>query len=98
MAERFKNFYIDLEPCQQNAHADPLASLAISLALPAGAVEKVLVYNYDLYCPKIAFENYQKPTRDSKPKKLQKRQQVQSLGIGDSRTSTMHCMKSCLRI
>jgi len=32
MAERFKNFYIDHEPRQQNAHADALASLAASLA------------------------------------------------------------------
>ena len=34
---------------QQNAHADALASLAASLALPAGVVEKILVYNHDLY-------------------------------------------------
>ena len=40
MAERFRNFYIDLVPRQQNAHADALASLAASLALPAGVVEK----------------------------------------------------------
>ena len=35
MAERFKNFYIDHVPRQQNAHADALTSLAASLALPA---------------------------------------------------------------
>ena len=28
MVERFRNFYIDHVPCQQNAHADALASLA----------------------------------------------------------------------
>jgi len=43
MAERFKNFFIDHVPRQQNAHADALASLAASLALPAGVVEKILV-------------------------------------------------------
>jgi len=39
MAERFKNFYIDYVPRQQNEHADALASLAASLALPARAAE-----------------------------------------------------------
>jgi len=61
MAERFRNFYIDYIPHPQNAHADTLASLAASLALPAGAVEKVLVYSHDLYCPKLAFKNNQIP-------------------------------------
>ena len=41
MAEKFENFYIDHIPRQQNANA--LASLAASLALPAGATERVLV-------------------------------------------------------
>ena len=27
MAERFRNFYIDQVPCQQNAHTDAMASL-----------------------------------------------------------------------
>ena len=62
MAERFINFYIDHVPHWQNAHADALASLAASLAIPAGVVEKILVYSHDLYCPRIAFEDYQKPT------------------------------------
>jgi len=57
MTERFKNFYIDHVPRQQNAHADALASLAASLALSAGAAEKVLVYSHDLYCLKLALEN-----------------------------------------
>ena len=64
MAERFKNFYIDHVPRQQNAHTDALASLAASLALPAGATEKVLVYSYDLYCLKFALEDDQMPTGD----------------------------------
>ena len=44
VTEKFKNFYIDYVLRQQNAHADALASLAASLALPAGATEKVLIY------------------------------------------------------
>ena len=40
-------------------HADALASLAASLALPAGAMEKVFVYSHDLYCLRIALEDYQ---------------------------------------
>ena len=68
MAERFINFYIDHVPRQQNAHADALASLAASLALPAGVVEKILVHSHDLYCPRIASEDYQKPTGDCQVK------------------------------
>ena len=69
MAERFKNVFIDHVPRQQNAHADALASLAASLALPAGVVEKILVYGHDLYCPRIAFEDHQKPIGDCQVKK-----------------------------
>jgi len=64
IAERFKNFYIDHVPRQQNAHADALASLPASLTLPARAVEKILVYSHDLYCPRFAFEDNQRPIRD----------------------------------
>jgi len=70
MAERFENFYIDYMPRQQNAHADALASLAASLALPAGVVEKILVYSHDLYCPRIAFEDQQKPTGECQGKEV----------------------------
>ena len=59
MAEKFENFYIDAEHHQQNAHADALASLAAFFSLPAKAAEKVLVYNYDLYCPKLVLEDDQ---------------------------------------
>ena len=64
MAERFRNFYIDHVSHQQNVYADALASLAASLALPAGVAEKVLIYRYDLYCPIFIFEDKQKPTGD----------------------------------
>ena len=63
MAEDFKSFYINHIPHQQNAHADALVSLAASLALPAGATEKVLVYNHDLNCPKFALEDNQTSER-----------------------------------
>ena len=59
MVKKFRSFYINYVPRQQNAHADALASLADSLALLARAIEKVLVYSYDLYCPKFAFEESQ---------------------------------------
>ena len=68
MAEGFGNFYIDHVPRQQNAHAYALASLAASLTLPARVVEKVLIYSHDLYCPRIAFEDHQKPTEDCQAK------------------------------
>ena len=66
MAERFRNFYIDHVPRQQNAHADALASLAASLALPTRVIEKVLVYSHDLYCP--ASEDHQKSIGDCQAK------------------------------
>ena len=91
MAEGSVNFYIDHVPRQQNAHADALASLTASLALPAGAVEKILVYSYDLYCPRFIFEDHQKPTGDRRVKEALELQQVQSSGTSDSHTSTMHC-------
>ena len=58
MVERFRDFYIDHAPRQQNAHADALASLVASFALPAGVVEKIFVYSHDLYCPRFAFEDH----------------------------------------
>ena len=56
MAEKFRSFYINHVPRQQDAHANALASLAASLALSVRATEKVLVYSPDLYCPKFALE------------------------------------------
>jgi len=72
MAEKFKNFYIDLVPCHQNAHANALASLAVSLALPVGAIERVLVYDHDLYCCKFAREDSKTPKGDLQVKKVLK--------------------------
>jgi len=69
MVEKFRNFYIDHVLRQQNAHADALASLAVSLAHPAGAAEKVLVYSHNLYWSRFTFEDNQNPTRDIQVKK-----------------------------
>ena len=49
-------------------HVDALASLAASLALLAGVVEKILIYSHDLYCPRVTFEDHQKPTGDCQTK------------------------------
>jgi len=49
MAKKSRSFYIDYVSRQQNAHADALASLAASLALPTGATKRVLIYSCDLY-------------------------------------------------
>jgi hypothetical protein len=56
LAEKFEGFFIDHVPRRQNAHADALASLATSLALPAEMTEKVLVASHDLYCPGFSLE------------------------------------------
>ena len=72
--------------------------LSASLALLAGVVEKILVYNHNLYCLRIASEDYQKLTETVKSKKLLSRQPVQNLETGDSLTLTMSCTASCLMI
>ena len=56
LAEKFEGFFIDHVPRRQNAHANALASLATSLALPAEMTEKVLVANRDLYCLGFSLE------------------------------------------
>jgi len=54
MAEKYKSFYINHVPRQQNAYSDALASLAASLAVLSKATERVLIYCHDLYCPRFA--------------------------------------------
>jgi len=61
MVEKFKSFYINHVSRQQNTHTDVLASLAASLALPARAIEKILVHSRDLYFLKFALEDNQTP-------------------------------------
>src|SRR5436853_3416307 len=56
LVQKFKSFYVEHLPRRRNAHADALASLATSLALPPGASEKVWIYTHDLFCPDPPFE------------------------------------------
>jgi len=70
MAERFGNFYINHVLYQQNVHADALASLAASLALLVGVVEKILVYSHGLYCPRSLLKITKSRHETVKPKKL----------------------------
>ena len=44
--------------------------LAASLALPAGATEKILVYSCDLYCPKFDLEGNQTQKGDLQVKEV----------------------------
>jgi len=55
MANGFRKFYIDHVPRQQNAYTDALASLAASLALPTGVVEKNTCLQARLVLPKNRF-------------------------------------------
>jgi len=64
MTEKFENFYIDHVPHRQNAHTDALASLDASLALPARATEKVLVYSHGLYYCRFVLEDSRTPRGD----------------------------------
>ena len=61
MAKKLKSFHIDHVPRQKIAHADALTSLAALLALPAGAIERVLIYSRDLYCCKFVLEDSKTP-------------------------------------
>ena len=70
MAKKFKNFYIDHVPHQQNMHADTFAFLAASLTLLAGATERVLIYSRDLYCCKFALEESKTPRGDIQVKEV----------------------------
>src|SRR5438045_9782497 len=56
LAQKFKNFYVEHLLRRQNAHADALASLSTSLALPPGASEKMWIYTHDLLCPDSSYE------------------------------------------
>src|SRR3954464_6236154 len=49
LAQKFKNFYVEHLPRRQNTHANALASLATSLALPPGAIEKIWIYTHDFF-------------------------------------------------
>jgi len=98
MAERFRNFYIDHGPHQQNVHIDALSPHAASLALPAGVTEKVLVYSYDLYCPNFALEDNQTLTGGLQVKESLETSAGQSSKIGDSHISTTSYMAYCLMI
>ena len=71
MAEKFKSFYLNHLPRQQNAHANALASLAALLALPAGATEKIdTLHSCALYYPKFALEDSQTPERNLQVKEV----------------------------
>ena len=96
MAEKLKSFYIDHVPRQQNAHADALASLAASTALPAGATAEVLVHSRDLYCLKFAFEGFQKEI--FKLMRFLGLQQIQNPRIDDFHSSTFSYTTYCLMI
>ena len=62
IAEKFRSFYINHVPRQQNAHVDALASFAASLPLPAGAREST-IHSHDLYFLKFALEDSQTAER-----------------------------------
>jgi len=70
MSEELKSFYINYVSQQQNAHADVLASLAASLALPAGATEEVLVHSHDLYWLKFTLKDSKSPKGDLQVKEV----------------------------
>jgi len=47
-----------------------LTSLAATLALPAGATEKVVVHSHDLYCPKFTLKDTETPEGDIQVKEV----------------------------
>jgi len=91
IAEKFKNFYIDHVPHQQNAHVDAMASLSTSLALSARAAERVLVYNHDLYCCKFALEDSKTLRGGLQVIEVLETLKVSNLGIDDFLTLILYC-------
>lgn len=70
MAEKFKSFFTIHIRRKKNAHADALVSFVASLALPAGATTKVLVFSHDLYYPKSSLRDNLTPTKDLQAKEV----------------------------
>ena len=56
----------------------------------------VLVYNHDLYCPKLTLENDQIPTGNLQVKETLETSAGPSSGIDDSHTSTTHYTAYCM--
>jgi len=92
MAKKFKSFYINYIPRQQNAHADAMTSIAASLAFPAGAMEKVLVYIHELYCPKFTIKDNQTPEGGLQVKEVLETSRGLELRDCNSHSSTMSYM------
>jgi len=69
-----------------------LASLDVSLALPTGAIKRVLIYNHDLYCCKFDFEDSKTPRGELQVKEVLETSTASNLGIGDSLTLTSSYM------
>jgi len=96
MVEKFRSFYINHLPRQQNAHA--LASLSASLALPTRATKKVLVHSLDIYCPKFAVEDSHTPERELQVNEIFETSMGSKLKLGDSHSLTISYMTYCLMI
>ena len=73
MGEKFKIFYINHVPCQHNAHANALASLAASFAFSAGSMERILIYSRDLYYCKFTIEDSKNQKGDLQVKEVRLR-------------------------
>ena len=95
MAKKFKSLYIDHVLHQHNMHADALASLVASLALPNEATEKVLIYNHNLCCPNSPLKKVKLQEKTFKSKRFWRLQQVQNSEIGDSQSLTSSYKASC---
>lgn len=67
LAEEFDNFYLGHIPRRYNTHADALASLATSLALPGGTSVKVLVFARDLYYQRFTSQQTKDEGANSPP-------------------------------
>ena len=96
MAEKFKRFFTDHVPRQQNAHANALASLATSLLLTIGTEERVLVVICTIINSPMKTAKFQEET--FKLKRFLRFRQVSNLDIRGSLTLTSSCMACCLMI
>lgn len=51
LANKFEEFFIDHMPRHENTYADALASLAVTLALPARSPKHITIGSHKLLCP-----------------------------------------------
>jgi len=92
MTKKFENFYIDHVPHQQNAHADALASFAVSWPFQPKLQRECLSTVVTCTVANSPFKTVKLQEETFKLNRFLRFRQVSNLEIGDSLTLTSSCM------